>query len=145
MTRQDFHVAIVEADFYPEITKELSIGSTKALEQAGATYEHVRVPGVFEIPSAIRLCRNSSTNIEGFVALGCVIRGETNHYDIVAQLSAYGLMQLALEGVLLGNGILTVDNHEQAVIRSSEKDRGGDAARACLCLLKIRAQQSGKS
>lgn len=143
MALKDTHIAIVGSDFYPEIAEALSRGAIMALEQVGASYEQMQVPGAFEIPAAIRLRRDISPKVDGFVALGCIIRGETSHYDIVAQQSGWGLMQLALDGVLLGNGILTVDTYRQAVVRSGEKDRGGDAARACLRLLEIRTQLVG--
>ena len=135
MARRNFHILIVEADFYSDISEKLANGAIAIIEQAGATYERVRVPGAFEIPAAIRLHKDKA---DGFVALGCVIRGETSHYDIVAGESARGLMDLAVrEGLLIGNGILTVDTREQALERASSRNKGGDAARACLRLLEL--------
>ena len=131
------HIVIIEAVFYEDIAELLAQGAIAALQQAGASYERIQVPGALEIPAAIGLRRDAAPRADGFVALGCVIRGETGHYDIVAQESARALMNLSLDGVLLGNGVLTVDSREQALARAGERDKGGDAARACLRLLDI--------
>jgi 6,7-dimethyl-8-ribityllumazine synthase len=133
------NVLIVEARFYPEISDELLKGATRALDGAGVHHRTLTVPGALEIPVAIRM---SSGAADGFVALGCVIRGETGHYDIVAGESARGLMQLGLEhGLAIGNGILTCDTWEQAMARAriADLDKGGGAARACLALVRIKA------
>jgi 6,7-dimethyl-8-ribityllumazine synthase len=133
-------ILIVEARFYPNISDLLYEGAAAALETAGASSERIEVPGALEIPAAIRI---AAEHFDGFVALGCVIRGETFHFDIVARESARGLMDLALEyGICIGNGILTVENEEQALRRANreELDKGGDAARACLSLLKLKTQ-----
>jgi 6,7-dimethyl-8-ribityllumazine synthase len=134
---------IVEARFYDDIADLLLTGATRALEQAGATFDRVTVPGALEIPAAIRLALDRG-RYDAFVALGCVIRGETSHYDIVAGESARGLMELGVHhGALIGNGILTTDTGAQARVRAAPdrpdgKDKGGDAARAALALLQVR-------
>ena len=130
-------VLIVEARFYPEISDALYDGAAHALDVAGVMSERLDVPGALEIPAAIKL---ASTNYDGFVALGCVIRGETYHFEIVARESARGLMDLAVrEGLCIGNGILTVENEEQAMRRArrDQLDKGGDSARACLALMAL--------
>lgn len=132
-------ILIVEARFYEDISDALVSGATAVLEGAGATVERLAVPGALEIPGAIRLA--SAGGYDGYVALGCVIRGETSHYDIVAGESAHGLQILALEhGLAIGNGILTVENRDQALARAlpDQKDKGGDAAAACLAMLAIK-------
>ena len=135
------HLLIVEARFYAEISDMLLTGATRALDEAGATFERVAVPGALEIPAAIRLAL-ASGGYDAFVALGCVIRGETSHYDIVAGESARGLMELALHHqALIGNGILTTHSSAQARVRADPdgKDKGGGAARAALALLQVKA------
>jgi 6,7-dimethyl-8-ribityllumazine synthase len=133
-------ILIVEARFYPNISDLLYAGATSALETAGASFDRIEVPGALEIPTAIRM---ASERFDGFVALGCVIRGETYHFEIVATQSARGLMDLAIDyGLCIGNGILTVENEEQALRRANreELDKGGDAARACLALVNLKNQ-----
>jgi 6,7-dimethyl-8-ribityllumazine synthase len=133
------HLLIVEARFYDHIQTMLLEGATAALAGAGATYELVAVPGALEIPTAITLA-DASERFDGYVALGCVIRGETSHYDIVAGESARGLVELGMErGCPIGNGILTVDTEAQALVRADPKgkDKGGDAARAALTLVGL--------
>ena len=137
MAKQNFHIAIVEARYYGSVSQRLMSSTKIALEEANATHEHIVVPGALEIPAAVRLRHHSNGRVDGFVALGCVIRGETSHYDIVAEESARGLMDLSTrEGILIGNAILTVENLEQAEKRSMTK--GKDAANAVLSLLKLR-------
>jgi 6,7-dimethyl-8-ribityllumazine synthase len=134
------HLLIVEARFYDEIADLLLEGARRALERAGATFDRVTVPGALEVPPAIRLALDGA-DYDAFVALGCVIRGETSHYDIVAGESARGLMELAVHsGALIGNGILTTDDGRQARVRADPagKDKGGAAARAALALLQIK-------
>jgi len=131
-------VLIVEARFYPEISDALYDGATHALELAGVSSERINVPGALEIPAAIKLAGN---RYNGFVALGCVIRGETHHFEIVANESARGLMELMIrDGICIGNGILTVEDEAQALHRArrEELDKGGDAARACLALIALK-------
>ncbi|MFP4126918.1 MAG: 6,7-dimethyl-8-ribityllumazine synthase [Alphaproteobacteria bacterium] len=133
------HLLIVEARFYDHIQTMLLEGATAALDRAGATYETVAVPGALEVPTAIALA-DASERFDGYVALGCVIRGETSHYDIVAGESARGLVQLGMErGCPIGNGILTVDTEAQALVRADPKgkNKGGDAARAALALIGL--------
>jgi 6,7-dimethyl-8-ribityllumazine synthase len=141
------HILIVEARFYEEISDELAKGAVAALKKAGVTYDRLAVPGAFEIPAAIRMAIRAMhfhphrRRYDGYVALGCVIRGETTHYDYVCQESARGLQDLALEFTLaLGYGILTVENESQAWERArvDRKDKGGDAARACLAMIEAK-------
>jgi 6,7-dimethyl-8-ribityllumazine synthase len=145
------HIMIVEARYYPEITDELLKGATAVLTEAGATFRRQEVPGVFEIPAAIRMAVKSMEfsidrrRIDAFIALGCVIRGETTHYDIVANESARALQDLVcLFTLALGYGVLTVENEEQAWARASvgKKNKGGEAARACLAMLDIKRRLS---
>lgn len=133
-------ILIVDARFYEDIANELLSGATAALQKAGVAYEHVSVPGALEIPAAIRMAMETG-KYAGYVALGCVIRGETTHYDYVCNESARGLSELALQYMLpIGNGILTVENRAQALVRArvAEKDKGGFAANACLTMLQLK-------
>ncbi|WP_420960068.1 6,7-dimethyl-8-ribityllumazine synthase [Brucella sp. IR073] len=135
------HLLIVEARFYDDLADALLIGAKAALDEAGATYDVVTVPGALEVPAVISFALDGETDYDGFVALGCVIRGETYHFDIVANESARALMDLSVEeGIALGNGILTVENEEQAWVRArrEEGDKGGFAARAALTMIKLR-------
>ena len=143
------HVMIVEARFYDEIADALFDGATAALDAAGATYERFSVPGAFEIPASIGYAARAmegpdpAGRFDGFVALGCVIRGQTTHYDYVCTESARGLQDLALHrGLAIGYGILTCENGEQAMHRArrDEADRGGAAARACLAMIELKAR-----
>jgi 6,7-dimethyl-8-ribityllumazine synthase len=136
-------VLIVDANFYQDLAAELVRGAVAELEKIGVSYERLSVPGALEIPSAISLVSqgNDAKLFAGYIALGCVIRGETSHYDIVCGESARGLSKLALDrNLAIGNGILTVDNWEQAWARASvsEKNKGRDAAIACLSLFEIK-------
>ena len=140
-------VLIVEARFYAHISDALLEGATAVLEKAGATFERISVPGALEIPPAIALAAKAGgavgTAYDGYVALGCVIRGETFHFEIVASESARALMDLGIaHGLCIGNGILTVENEAQALTRAkrAEGDKGSDAARACLALVDLRAR-----
>jgi 6,7-dimethyl-8-ribityllumazine synthase len=135
------NILIVEARFYSHIANALLDGATAALDAAGASFERISVPGALEIPPAIALAARSDKGYDGFVALGCVIRGETYHFEIVSNESARGLMDLGIrQGLCIGNGVLTVENEEQALVRASAagSDKGGDAARACLALINYR-------
>jgi 6,7-dimethyl-8-ribityllumazine synthase len=139
------NILIVEARFYSNISDALLDGATAALERAGAWFERISVPGALEIPPAIlfaaEIGEGGGKNYDGYIALGCVIRGDTYHFEIVANQSARGLMELGLRhGLCIGNGILTCDTEEQAIARASrgELDKGGDAARACLALIETR-------
>ena len=136
------HLLIIEARFYAAIADLLLAGATRALEAEGASFETITVPGALEIPAAVRIALDAG-GFDAFIALGCVIRGETSHYDIVASESARGLMDLALRrGALIGNGILTTDSGAQAHVRADPegKDKGGAAARAALALWRLRAR-----
>ena len=126
---------IVEARYYDDIGGMLHAGAVRALEAAGASHETIGVPGALEIPAAIKIAMASGA-YAGAVALGCVIRGETYHFEIVAGESSRAIMDLTVDGLAIGNGILTVENEEQAVVRAdpAQGDKGGDAARAALAL-----------
>ncbi|WP_166041479.1 6,7-dimethyl-8-ribityllumazine synthase [Sphingosinicella sp. YJ22] len=130
---------IVEARFYAHLNDMLVAGATAALQAAGHQVEVVTVPGALEIPAAISLAAESG-RYDGFVAIGVVIRGETYHFEIVAGESARGIMALTLDGLAIGNGILTVEDEAQALVRAdpAQKDKGGEAAKAALALLDLR-------
>lgn len=134
------HVLIVEARFYEDLADELVKGAMAALDAAGATYDRIAVPGAFEIPAAIGYAAQSGRHA-GYIALGCVIRGETTHYDYVCGESARGLQDLAIQRHLaIGYGILTCETGEQAWVRASvaKKNKGKDAAEACLAMIKLK-------
>jgi 6,7-dimethyl-8-ribityllumazine synthase len=136
---------VIEARFYDDIADEMLAGATAAIERAGATFERVTVPGALEIPAALAVALSAGKRFDGYVALGCVIRGETAHFDIVANESARALMDLSITHRLaLGNGILTVENDEQAWARArvSELNKGGAAAEAALAMIALKAQLS---
>ena len=139
------HVLIVEARFYDDIADELAKGAIAALEAAGATYDRLEVPGAFELPAAIRMnikameLVSGRKRYDGYVALGCVIRGETSHYDYVCGESARGLMDLALQySLAIGFGVLTVENRDQAWARAAmdQLDKGGTVAKAALRMIE---------
>ena len=132
------HVLIVEARFYDELSDELARGAIQVLEAAGASFERLAVPGALEVPGVIAKAARIQ-RYDGYVALGAVVRGETSHYDIVANESARGLMDLTMQGLSIGNGILTCENMEQARARAQVNDmnRGGAAAEAALRLIEI--------
>ena len=141
------HIMVIEASFYEDLSDALWEGAERALTTVGATYERFTVPGALEIPAIIRLAHLAAEAgqmkkpFDGFVALGCVIRGETTHYETVCNESARGLMQLATDfGLCIGNGILTCENDEQAWVRAraNELDKGGGAALAALSLIAAR-------
>lgn len=136
-------VLIVEARFYDELADELVRGAEAYFTEKGVEVERLSVPGAFEIPAAIAMAANATAEprYDGFVALGCVIRGETTHYDYVCEESARGLRELAVnQCVPIGYGILTVENADQAWARASvdRKNKGRDAAEACLAMIAIR-------
>ena len=140
-------ILIVEAPFYPHIAKGLRDGAVTVLQEAGAHFERIAVPGALEIPPAISYAaKKNGVGYDGFVALGCVIRGETYHFEIVADQSAAGLMELGLQhGLCIGNGILTCENEQQALVRAAPdgRNKGSDAARACLALIDVRTRLEG--
>lgn len=133
-------ILIIQADFYKEISSLLLEGATKQIIEAGYQYEIITVLGAFEIPAVISFAKDTN-KYDGYVALGCVIRGETTHYDYVCLESARGLNELAINHKLaIGYGIITVENEEQAIARADikKKDKGGFAAKACLEMIKIK-------
>jgi 6,7-dimethyl-8-ribityllumazine synthase len=134
-------ILIVEARFYPHLNDLLMAGARSAIEAAGHKHETITVPGALELPAAIALAARSG-RFCAFVALGVVIRGETFHFEVVAQESARGLLALTLDGFSIGNGILTVENEAQALVRAdpAQGDKGGDAARAALALFELERQ-----
>jgi 6,7-dimethyl-8-ribityllumazine synthase len=141
------NLLVIDARFYEDIADALVAGATRALEAAGARYDRISVPGVLEIPAALSMAligaEEGGAEYDGYVLLGCVIRGETSHYDIVANESARAVMMLTIdEGLALGNGILTVENGSQAWARAAVdgKDKGGAAARAALAMIAVRSK-----
>jgi 6,7-dimethyl-8-ribityllumazine synthase len=130
---------IVEARFYDHLNDMLVEGARAALKAAGHKVDVITVPGALEIPGAIALADQGGT-YDGYVAIGVVIRGETYHFEIVAGESARGIMALTMDGLAIGNGILTVENEAQAIVRAdpAQKDKGGEAAKAALALLALR-------
>jgi 6,7-dimethyl-8-ribityllumazine synthase len=144
-------ILLVEARFYDDIADLLLAGAMKVLREAGAVVDRVTVPGSLEIPAAIVIALEAAQRkrrpYDGVVALGCVIRGETIHFDIVAHQSARGLMDVATtRGMPIGNGIITVDSEAEALARARmhEQDKGGDAARAALALVKLKQRLAGR-
>lgn len=133
------HILIVEARFYHHLNDMLLDGARTAIEAAGHSHETVTVPGALEVPAAIAMAAETG-RYDGFVALGVVIRGETYHFEVVSNESARGIMALTLDGLPIGNGILTVENEAQALARAkrSEKDKGGEAAKAALAMLALK-------
>lgn len=131
-------ILIVTSRYYANIMTELEAGVTDGLEKAGATYEFLEVPGAFEIPAAISMAA-ASGEWDGFVALGCVIRGETSHYDLITNHVARGLMELSISGVPLGFGVLTVENEGQARIRADRKgkNKGAEVVAAVLRMVGL--------
>ena len=145
MSAAKVRILIVEGRFYSELSDELLRGAADAITAVGAEYDVITVPGALEIPAVIAIAEKAG-GYDGYVALGCVIRGETYHFEIVSNESSRGLMELATRKRLaIGNGILTVEDEEQAWARArvSEGDKGGGAARACLEVLSIRSRLLG--
>ena len=130
---------IVEARFYDHLNDMLIAGARATLKAAGHQVDVITVPGALEIPGAISLAEQSGL-YEGYVGIGVVIRGETYHFEIVAGESARGIMALTMDGIAIGNGVLTVENEEQALVRAdpAQKDKGGEAAKAALALLALK-------
>jgi 6,7-dimethyl-8-ribityllumazine synthase len=142
---EKLHLLIVEARFYDDLADALLEGAKAALDEAGATYDLITVPGALEIPAVISMALDAAdeggTDYDGFVALGTVIRGETYHFEIVANESSRALTDLAVdEALAIGNGILTVENDDQAWVRArkDDKDKGGFAARAALTMIAVK-------
>ena len=132
---------IVEARFYDHLNDLLIAGAKAALEEGGHKADVLTVPGALEVPGAIAMAAESG-RYDGFVAIGVVIRGETYHFEVVSNESARGLMALTMDGIVIGNGILTVENEAQALVRAdpAQSDKGGGAARAALRMLEIASQ-----
>ena len=146
MTRPP-HILIVEAPYYAHIAAQLRRGAERALAAGGATHEVISVPGAFEIAPAIGFVARATNRFDGFVALGCVIRGETTHYDHICAESARGLQDLGVrEGFAIGYGILTVESEVQAMARAPTegRDKGGEAVRACLALVDLKCRLAGE-
>ncbi|RWE71229.1 6,7-dimethyl-8-ribityllumazine synthase [Mesorhizobium sp.] len=146
------HLLIVEARFHDDLADALLEGATAALDDAGATYDVVTVPGSLEIPAVITFALDGAagggTHYDGFVALGTIIRGDTYHFDIVANESSRALMDLAVqEAIAIGNGILTTENDAQAWTRAkkTEGDKGGFAARAALTMIALKEKFGAQS
>lgn len=143
------HLLVIDARFYTDLADELVAGATEALERRGATWDRISVPGVLEIPAALAMAldavEDGFVEYDGYVLLGCVIRGETTHYDIVANESARVVMELVVsESLALGNGILTVENDDQAWARArrTDKNKGAAAAEAALAMIDVRTRFS---
>jgi 6,7-dimethyl-8-ribityllumazine synthase len=153
MSDDSIRILIVEARFYPELADELLKGAADAITAFGGAYDVVTVPGALEVPAVIAIAEEAGHGpagvaYDGYVALGTVIRGETHHFDIVANESARGLMDLSVgRRLAIGNGILTVEDEDQAWARAkvSEGDKGGFAARACLDVIALRRQLLGSA
>lgn len=135
------HILIAEARFYAHLNDMLLAGARAAIEAAGHTHETVTVPGALELPGTISLAADSG-KFEAYVALGVVIRGETYHFEIVAEESARGLMALTLDGLAVGNGILTTENEAQAIVRADPRqlDKGAHAAHAAIALMDLKSR-----
>ena len=145
MPKDRLRILIVEGRFYSDLSDELLKGAKDALDAHGAEYEVITVPGALEVPAVVAVAEEAG-GYDGYVALGVVIRGETHHFDIVAGESARGLMDLAIaERLAIGNGILTVEDEDQAWARArvSEGDKGGGAAKACLEMIAIKRRLMG--
>ena len=132
------HVLIVEARFYDHLNDLLLSGARAAIEEAGHSHETITVPGALEIPGAVAMAADTG-RYDAFVAIGVVIRGETYHFEIVAGESARGIMALTMDGAAIGNGIITVENEEQALARAdkSRKNKGGEAAQAAIAMYEL--------
>jgi 6,7-dimethyl-8-ribityllumazine synthase len=131
-------ILIVTSRYYANIMTELEAGVAEGLDKVGATYEFLEVPGAFEIPAAIAMAA-STAEWDGFVALGCVIRGETSHYDLITNEVARALMELSISGIPLGFGVLTVDNEGQARVRADrkQKNKGAEVVAAVLRMVGL--------
>lgn len=151
MQDEKLRVLVLEARFYNDLADALLAGATDVLSAHDVDFEVVTVPGALEIPGAIAMAAQAGegggVSYDGYIALGCVIRGETYHFEVVSNESARGLMQLTLDrGLCIGNGVLTVEDEEQAWARAraSQSDKGGGAARACLAMIGLKARLLGR-
>jgi 6,7-dimethyl-8-ribityllumazine synthase len=143
------HLLLVEAPYYAHIAALLRQGAERAVAAAGATCEVVAVPGAFELPPAIALAARTVDRFDGYVALGCVIRGETTHYDHICEETARALQEMGVrDGLAIGYGILTVENEAQALARANPdqggRDKGGESVRACLALIDLQRRFQGE-
>lgn len=139
------HLLVIDAPYYTEISKSLMEGVGAVLDTAGATHEYVTVPGVLEIPAAVSMAVSSPKNYDGYIVIGCVIRGETTHYEIVSNESARAIMDLSVKhNLAIGNGIQTVENESQAWARAkvSDKNKGGGAAQAAIAMIELKKKLS---
>jgi 6,7-dimethyl-8-ribityllumazine synthase len=150
MSAKPPHLLLVEALFYEHLAADLRRGAERAVAEAGATSDVISVPGTFEVPAAIALAARAGASYDGYVALGCVIRGETTHYDHICAESARAMQELASrDGLAVGFGILTCENEAQALERASPamdqggRDQGGRAVRACLALVELKRRFAG--
>lgn len=151
MPQEPSRVLIVEARYYSDLSDQLLAGAQRALDAAGVEHTVISVPGALEIPTAIALAEEAgrfpvSVRYDGYVALGCVIRGETYHFEVVANESARAIMELGIAHRLaIGNGILTVEDEDQALWRAdpNQADKGGAAAKACLALIALKRRLRG--
>lgn len=149
MNNQNATVLIVESPYYADVADELAKGVIAELDKAGVAYDRISVPGVFEIPAAVRFAirsmevKSASTRYAGFITLGCVIRGETDHYDHICREASRALMDMSTHySVAHGFGVLTCETHEQAMERArvDRKNKGKDAALACLRMMELKEQ-----
>lgn len=139
------HILVIDAPYYKEISASLLEGVEQVLKAENASHDYVAVPGVLEIPTAVAMAHDGDKHYDGYVLIGCVIRGETTHYDIVANESARAIMEFGVANRLaIGNGIQTVENEDHAWARAkiSEKNKGGGAAKAALDMIKLRESLS---
>lgn len=141
------HLLLVEAPYYQHLAALLRRGAERALSAAGASFDAVSVPGAFEIPAAIATAARAGARYDGYVALGCVIRGQTSHYDHICAETARALQDMAVrDGLAIGYGILTVENEQQALTRADPdtdnggRDKGGESVRACLAIVELQRQ-----
>jgi 6,7-dimethyl-8-ribityllumazine synthase len=153
MSAKPPHLLLVEALFYEHLAADLRRGAERAVAEAGATSEVISVPGTFEVPAAIALAARGGASYDGYVALGCVIRGETTHYDHICAETARSLQELMVrDGLAIGYGILTCENEAQALVRATPgdadrngRDKGGEATRACLALVELKRRFQGQA
>lgn len=138
-------IAIIEADFYHDIAEEMAASAIEEITSLGYKYQRFTVPGCFELPAALTMAIRSR-KFSGYVALGCVIRGETSHYDYVCNEASHGINLLAMKGYPVGFGVITAENMEQAKVRANkdQKDIGGKAARACLSMIAFKRRMRVK-
>ena len=150
LPRPDFNkpvkILIVVAPYYRDIADDLVAGAKAEIELAGASWDLIEVPGALEVPTGIMIADRRS-NFDGFVALGCVIRGETTHYDTVCNDSSRALQMMGMQGICIGNGILTVENRDQAIVRAdqTQMNKGGGAAAAALHLVALTRKWGNES